>query len=111
MSVAQAEPQYTVEEYLASERESEERHEYLDGQIFAMAGESPEHADICSNLVFQLVGRLRDTHCRVRSKDTKVRSGPSPISRRSAKGLFSYPEVYDRIVFPADPANEPGDEQ
>lgn len=93
MSVAQSEPRYTVEEYLALERDSEERHEYLDGQIYLMAGESPEHGDICTNLVIQLGVRLRDTNCRVRSKDTKVRSGPAPISRKSAKGLFSYPDV------------------
>jgi Uma2 family endonuclease len=93
MSVAQSEPRYTVEEYLALESDSEERHEYLDGQIYLMAGESPEHADICTNLVIQLGMRLRDTNCRVRSKDTKVRSGPSPVPRKSAKGLFSYPDV------------------
>ncbi len=93
MSVAQSEPRYTVEEYLALERDSEERHEYLDGQIYLMAGESPEHADICTNLIRELATQLRGTPCRVRSKDTKVRSGPSPIPRKSAKGLFSYPDV------------------
>ena len=35
------EPLYTVEAYLAFEREAEERHEYLDGVIYDMAGESP----------------------------------------------------------------------
>lgn len=93
MSVAQSEPRYTVEEYLVLERDSEERHEYLDGQIYLMAGESPEHADICTNLVRELATQLRDTPCRVRSKDTKVRSGPSPVPRKSAKGLFSYPDL------------------
>jgi Uma2 family endonuclease len=34
---------YTVEEYLALDRESEEQYAYLDGDIYAMAGESPEH--------------------------------------------------------------------
>ena len=34
MSVSQSQARYTVEEYLALEREAEERHEYLDGQIF-----------------------------------------------------------------------------
>ena len=41
-------PRYTVDEYLALEREAEERHEYLDGVIYAMAGESPEHGAICT---------------------------------------------------------------
>jgi Uma2 family endonuclease len=93
MSVAQSEARYTVKEYLASERESEERHEYLDGQIYLMAGESPEHGDICTNLVLQLAAQLKDTPCRVRSKDTKVRSGAPSMSRKSAKGLFSYPDI------------------
>jgi Uma2 family endonuclease len=93
MSVAQSEARYTVEEYLALERDSEERHEYLDGQIYLMAGESPEHGDICTNLVLQCAAQLRDTPCRVRSKDTKVRSGTSSMSRKLAKGLFSYPDI------------------
>jgi Uma2 family endonuclease len=84
---------YTVEEYLALERASEERHEYLDGQIYAMAGESPEHGDICSNLVMEIGAQLRGRLCRVWTKDTKVRSGPIPQTRRIFKGLFSYPDL------------------
>ncbi|MBL8207366.1 MAG: Uma2 family endonuclease [Blastocatellia bacterium] len=86
-----AEPLYTIEEYLAFEREAEERHEYLDGVIYAMAGESPEHDDISTNLIGELRAALRDTPCRVRAKDTKVLSGAQ--LRRSRKGLFSYPDV------------------
>jgi Uma2 family endonuclease len=84
---------YTVEEYLALERVSEERHEYLDGQIYAMAGESPEHGDICANLVIVIGAQLRGSPCRVWTKDTKVRSGPVPKQRRISKGLFSYPDL------------------
>jgi len=84
---------YTVEEYLALERASEERHEYLDGQIYAMAGESPEHGDICSNLIIEVGAQLRGRPCRVWAKDTKVRSGPIPQRRRIFKGLFSYPDL------------------
>ena len=93
MSVSQSEARYTVEEYLALERVAEERHEYLDGRIYLMAGESPEHGDICSNLVIRLGTQLQDTNCRLRSKDTKVRSGTSSMSPKSAKGLFSYPDI------------------
>lgn len=49
-SVPKTETVCTEDEYLALERASEERHEYLDGQICAMAGESLEHGDICMNL-------------------------------------------------------------
>jgi Uma2 family endonuclease len=50
MSLAFAPTLYTVEEYLAFERAAAERHEYLDGHTYKMAGESGEHADICANL-------------------------------------------------------------
>ena len=46
----------TVEEYLGLERASEERHEYLDGDIYTMAGESPEHGAICMHLSVSLGG-------------------------------------------------------
>lgn len=93
MNLPKTEPRYTVEEYLALERESQERHEYIDGLIYAMAGESPEHGEICTNLVGHLYNQLRNKPCRIRSKDTKVRSGPIPQSRHSAKGLYSYPDL------------------
>lgn len=84
---------HTVEEYLTIERASEERHEYLDGYIFAMAGESPAHADISVNLVAALHGQLKGTPCRVWTKDSKVRSGPDPHPAWRKKGLFSYPDL------------------
>ena len=93
MSLPKSELRYTVEEYLALEREAEERHEYLDGQICAMAGESPAHADICVNIVRELSSQLKGKPCRVWTKDTKVRSGPLLQRRRATKGLFSYPDV------------------
>jgi Uma2 family endonuclease len=40
-----------VDEYLRRERAAEVRHEYLDGELFAMAGESGSHADISANVV------------------------------------------------------------
>ena len=90
-----AETLYTIEEYLAFEREAEERHEYIDGVIYAMAGESPEHTDIATNLIAELRTFLRDKPCRVRAKDAKVLSGSPLLAqlRRSRKGLFSYPDV------------------
>ena len=93
MSMPQTQPCYTVEEYLALERQSEERHEYIDGQIYAMAGESNEHADISVNLVSELRSQLKGTPCRVWTKDSKVLSGPAISSYKSIKGLFSYPDI------------------
>jgi Uma2 family endonuclease len=84
---------YTVDEYLTIEAESEERHEYLDGHIFAMAGESGEHGDISVNIVASLANQLKGKPCRARTKDTKVRSGPTPKGRQSTNGLYSYPDI------------------
>ena len=39
---------YTTEEYLEIDRATDERYEYIDGEIFQMAGESGEHGDICT---------------------------------------------------------------
>ncbi len=84
---------YTVEDYLAIERATDERHEYLDGQIYAMAGESPEHGTICTNLTREISLQLKGTPCQVWAKDCKVRSGPAPQARRTTKGLYSYPDL------------------
>lgn len=92
MSLALKKTVASVEEYLEYERASEERHEYLDGVIFMMAGESGAHADISTNLIVSLGNQLKNTDCRVRAKDTKVRSGfVSP--KNLTKGMFSYPDV------------------
>jgi Uma2 family endonuclease len=93
MSLPQSQPLYTVEEYLALEREAEERHEYLDGFIYAMAGESPNHGAICVNLTRIISTQLLGTPCQMFSKDMKVRSGPIPKTRYTTKGLFSYPDL------------------
>ena len=93
MSQPQTLPRYTVEEYLTWERESEERHEYLDGEIYAMAGESEQHGDICVNIVGELREQLKGRPCRVWTKDVKIRSGPTPTRQRNTRGLYSYPDI------------------
>ena len=93
MSLPRAHTRHSVEEYLALEREAEERHEYLDGQIYAMAGESPEHSAICTNIGGQLYAQLRGNPCQVFSRDIKVRSGPAPKLGQTTKGLYSYPDL------------------
>jgi Uma2 family endonuclease len=93
MSLPQSQPLYTIEEYLALEREAEERYEYLDGFIYAMAGESPNHGAICVNLTGIISTQLLGAPCQVFFKDMKVRSGPVPKTRYTTKGLFSYPDL------------------
>ncbi len=94
MSLAFAPTVYSIEEYLEFERAAEERHEYLDGYIYKMAGESEDHGRICMNLAGLLHPQLRGTPCEGRIANTKVRSGPLPLSPHGSKGLFSYPDVF-----------------
>jgi len=93
MATPQSRIYFTEEEYLAIERSSEERHEYIDGKIFAMAGENDEHGEIASNIFGHLFAQLQGKPCRARHENTKVRSGPEPKSSRNPEGFYSYPDV------------------
>ena len=93
MAVSKEELLFTVDEYLKLERSSDERHEYLDGNIYLMAGESIAHGDICTNLTIAVGSQLRGTRCHTLSKDSKVRSGPDPKQKNKKKGLYSFPDL------------------
>lgn len=85
---------YTVEEYLKTERESAERHEYIDGEIFLMAGESDAHGIISVNLAGEIYSQLKGKNCQSRVKDAKVKTGGFAQKRgQSMKGMFSYPDL------------------
>jgi len=86
-------PRCTVDEYLTLERAAFERHTYLDGEIIAMAGETLPHGQITVNLVVSLGTQLKGTTCVLLTKDMKVRSGPTPMTGRGTKGMFSYPDL------------------
>lgn len=87
---------YTYEEYLALEEESPIRHEYLDGEIYAMAGGSPDHAALAAAVIGALSGRL-PPGCRTFTSDLRIRV--------PATGLSTYPDaavVYGRTQRAAD---------
>lgn len=84
---------YTVADYLRIERATEERHEYFDGVIYAMAVESNEHGDISLNLAGLIHRQLQGKPCRARTKDTKVCSGPTLIAGETRYAAFSYPDI------------------
>ena len=44
----------TVEEYLAFENEAEEKHEYYQGEVFAMSGAKATHNEIALNTIFEI---------------------------------------------------------
>lgn len=65
----------SYEEYQAFERASlEQKHEFVDGEIFAMAGGTYEHSRIATNIAAALVQALRDSPCIVNSSDMRVRT-------------------------------------
>ena len=55
----------TLEEYLELDRNSDERLEYRDGEVFSMSGVSKEHDQIEGNLYFHLRSHLAGRNCRV----------------------------------------------
>lgn len=99
MALAREKPPYlfTVCEYLTFERTAEERHEYLDGVMYAMAGESRNHGHICTNLTMLLATQLRGRPCAVFGKDTKVRSGLRRPNRRFTVDQLLGSECHRRL--------------
>ena len=73
------------EDYLLAERQAETKSEYLDGQVFAMAGASRKHNLIVVNVLVALGGQLRGGPCEVYPSDMRVRV--------TATGLYTYPDV------------------
>lgn len=70
---------YSYEEYLHALEGSEIKLEYCDGEIYAMAGGTPTHADLGAAMIGLLRNALEDK-CRVSSSDLKVRIEPSDLS-------------------------------
>jgi len=73
MPLVQRHTDYTPEDYLAIERISPIKHEYIQGQLVAMAGASKAHVIIVGNLSALLVNHLRGTGCVPYATDMKVR--------------------------------------
>jgi Uma2 family endonuclease len=73
MTISKSHAYFTPEEYLEIERISPIKHDYLQGQIVAMAGASKAHVIIPGNLSARLVNHLRRTGCISYATDMKVR--------------------------------------
>ena len=75
----------TPEKYLQLESSSDIKHEYFDGEIFAMAGATDTHVTIALNMAILLRNHLRGSGCQVYISDMKVRI--------ESKNRFFYPDV------------------
>ena len=60
---------YTYAQYVALERESPTKHEFFDGEIYAMAGGSEDHSALAVNVLAALLGTVGDRPCRVHTSD------------------------------------------
>ncbi|NVB39478.1 Uma2 family endonuclease [Pseudenhygromyxa sp. WMMC2535] len=87
-------------EYLRLERGSDTKHEYLRGEVYAMAGGTPEHAALIAAVTIELGVALRDRACRVYGSDLRVRV--------QATDLSTYPDV-SVVCGPLETADEDGD--
>lgn len=76
MTVALAIPLSTTD-YLHGERQVPEKHEYIQGQIYAMAGASREHNQLVFNLAGLLHAQLRAKPCSAFVADMRVRTRPN----------------------------------
>lgn len=93
--MAQPQHRYTPVEYLALEREASRKSEFVDGQIFALAGASRRHNLITANVIRELGSQLRRQPCEVYPSDMRVKV--------SSSGLYTYPDI---VVVSGEPEFE-----
>jgi|WetSurSiteA1Bulk_404760.scaffolds.fasta_scaffold00099_10 Uma2 family endonuclease len=75
---------YRITDYLKNELDSDSKHEYLNGQVYAMAGASKNHQRIIMNIGSLFRSHLRGTPCDTFSSDIKV---------KVSDFAFFYPDV------------------
>ena len=80
-----ARQRFSFDDYLTLEEDSIVKHEFLNGEAWAMAGGSPDHAAIAVNISTLLTVQLRGQPCRAYSSDLRIRV--------KATGLTTYPDV------------------
>ena len=98
MVAQRAEQYFTPDEYLRLERAAVDRHEYLRGQIIAIASSSLQHSMLGSNTMGLLGDRLRGTGCAVLTCNMRLKS--------EATGLYTYA---DGVVICGKPRLEDDD--
>jgi Uma2 family endonuclease len=76
---------WTVEDYLAHEAESEQKHEFVDGEVYAMAKASEKHVLLVNSTSALLYMQLRKLPCNVYSMDMRLKV--------EAIGNYNYPDI------------------
>jgi len=75
----------SIEDYLMTENASLEKHEYYQGEVFAMAGAKVQHNKISKNLFGTLFGKLKGKRCQPYGSDQRIHI--------PANTLFTYPDI------------------
>lgn len=83
MGLAKLKTKISVADYLKGEEVSDIRYEYVDGEVYAIAGTSQNHSRITRNFLTALTNHLIDSDCEPYSENTKVR----------AEEAFYYPDI------------------
>jgi Uma2 family endonuclease len=65
-------PRFTPEEYFVWEEQQLERHEYMDGEVYAMSGGTINHGDIAGNFLSLLKSHMRGRGCKTLNSDCRV---------------------------------------
>lgn len=73
------------EEYLTEERAALDKHEYYQGEVFAMSGASLKHNVIFSNLFGELAHKLKGKSCKPYGSDLRIH-----IPKNT---LYTYPDI------------------
>jgi Uma2 family endonuclease len=114
-------PRFTPTEYLAWEQQQEFRHEYVDGEVYAMTGGTLNHSAIAGNFHNILKNHLRGSGCKVFNSDAKVQilesnsylypdvSVTCDDRDRSATKFISYPCLVVEVLSPTTEAYDRGD--
>ena len=92
-------PKLTDAEYLAIERRAEFKSEFLNGEMFAMAGASRMHNRVATNLVIEIGGRLKGGPCHTLAADQRV-----CVDRT---GMFTYPDLIIQCEEPQMDVDDP----
>jgi Uma2 family endonuclease len=85
MGLAARKPIFSADDYLAWEATQLERHEYLDGEVFAMAGTEDRHVTVTMNLIFALRQHLSGGPFRTYMVDMRLHV--------AASNSYFYPDV------------------
>ena len=72
MGLPESIPFVTIQEYLRAEETATERHEYMDGAVYAMSGGTQQHSEVKVNLVGELRNRLKGKGCRAYDSDFRI---------------------------------------